>query len=390
MDVIYEQKYQISMKKLIFRKFLLDAFFSFLLLIFCFSIIVWVIQAVNYLDFVSEDGHGFKVYFLYTLFNFPKIFSKLFLISLFISLFYIILKFENDNELSIYWSVGISKIYFINKVLKFSIILLIFQLSLTSYFYPKSQDMSKSFIRMSNIDFFPSLIKEKKFIDTLSNLTIYVDEQSDDKKQFKNILIKDQKKGNNEYQIIVASDGVIKNNNNINYLILKKGEIFSSSNNKDFSSFKFENFEFSLSNFDSKTMVVPKIQENKSSNIIKCYLNNSNLNRKFYINPDELRICNKDIKKEIVQEIFKRFYQPFFIPILCLIACIQIINNKFNYNYVFYKIIIFIFGIIVLFASEILIKYTGNNFTQDIFILLFPIIMFLLIYLFVLKKNYSP
>ena len=54
--------------------------------------------------------------------------------------------------------------------------------------------MGKSFIRMSNIDFFPSLIKERKFIDTLSNLTIYVDEQSDDKKQFKNILIKDQKK----------------------------------------------------------------------------------------------------------------------------------------------------------------------------------------------------
>ena len=377
------------MKKLIFRKFLLDAFLSFLLLIFSFSIIVWVIQAVNYLDFVSEDGHGFKVYFLYTLFNFPKIFSKLFLISLFISLFYIILKFENDNELSIYWSVGISKISFINKVIKFSILLLIFQLSLTSYFYPKSQNMSKSFIRMSNIDFFPSLIKEKKFIDTLSNLTIYVDEQSDDKKQFKNILIKDQKKGNNEYQIIVASDGVIKNKNNENYLILKKGEIFSNSNNKDFSSFKFENFEFSLSNFGSKTMVVPKIQENKSTNIIKCYLNNSNLNKKFYINPEELRICNKDIKKEIIQEIFKRFYQPFFIPILCLIACIQIVNSKFNYNYFLYKIMIFLFGIIVLFASEILIKYTGNNFTLDIFILIFPIIIFLLIYLFVLKKNYS-
>ena len=377
------------MKKLIFRKFLLDALFGFLVLIFSFSIIVWVIQAVNYLDFVSEDGHGFKVYFLYTLFNFPKIFSKLFLISLFISLFYIILKFENDNELSIYWSVGISKINFINKVLKFSILLLIFQFSLTSYFYPKSQNMSKSFIRMSNIDFFPSLIKEKKFIDTLSNLTIYVDEQSDDKKQFKNILIKDQKKGNNEYQIIVASDGVIKSNNNVNYLILNKGEIFSNSNNKDFSNFKFENFEFNLSNFDSKTMVVPKIQENKSSNIIKCYLNNSNINRKFYINPDELRICNKDIKKEIIQEIFKRFYQPFFIPILCLIACIQIVNSKFNNNYVFYKIMIFIFGIIILFTSEILIKYTGNNLTQDIFILIFPIIIFLLIYLFVLKKNYS-
>ena len=376
------------MKKLIFRKFLLDAFIIFLLQIFSFAIIVWVIQAVNYLDFVSEDGHGFKVYFLYTLFSFPKIFSKIFLISLFISLFYTILKYENDGELSIFWSIGISKISFINKVLKFSILLLIFQLSLTLYFYPKSQEMGKSFIRMSNTDFFPSLIKEKKFIDTLSNLTIYIDEQSNDKKKFKNILIKDQKKDGNEYQIIVASDGVIKTDNNVNYLILKKGEIFSNSNNKDFSNFKFENFEFNLSKFSNKTMVVPKIQENKTSNIVKCYLNNSNIDRVFYIDPSELRICNKDIKKEITQEIFKRFFQPFFIPILCLIACVQIINNKFNNYYMFYKILIFVFGFIILFISEILIKYTGNNLTQDIMIIVFPIIIFLLVYSFILIRNY--
>jgi lipopolysaccharide export system permease protein len=376
------------MKKLIFRKFLLDSFLSFLILLFSLSVIVWVIQAVNYLDFVSEDGHGFKVYFLYTLFNFPKIFSKLFLISLFISLFYIILRYENENELSIYWSVGISKINFINKVVIFSILLLILKFSFTSYLSPASQNLGKSFIRMSNIDFFPSLIKEKKFIDTLSNLTIYIDEQSIDKKKFKNILIKDQDQDTNEYQIIVASEGEIITNNNINYLILKIGEIFSSNNNKDFTSFKFDNFEFNLSKFGSKTTMIPKIQENKSSNIIKCYLNNSNINKKFYINYNELR-CSSDSKKDITQEIFKRFYLPFFVPILSLIACMQIINNRFNNYYTFYKIIIFIFGFLTLFISEILIKYTGNNIAHDIVILIFPIILFFLIYLFVLRKNYS-
>ena len=376
------------MKKLIFRKFLLDIFSSFVVLLFSFSVIVWVIQAVNYLDFISEDGHGFKVYFLYTLFNFPKILSKLFLISLFISLFYIILKYEHDNELSIYWSVGISKVNFVNKVFKFSILLLILQLFFTLYISPKSQNIGKSFVRMSNIDFFPSLIKEKKFIDTLSNLTIYVDEQSNNKKKFKNILIKDQKQSANEYQIIFANEGEIISINNVNYLILKKGEIFTNTNNKDFSNFKFENFEFNLSKFGSKTTIIPKIQENKSSNIIKCYLNNSNINRKFYINYDELR-CNEKGKKDIIQEIFKRFYQPFFIPILCLIACIQIINNKFNNHYTLYKVIIFIFGFLTLFVSEILIKYTGNNITQDIIVFIFPFILFLSIYLFVLKKNYS-
>ena len=376
------------MKKLIFRKFLLDAFLSFLVLIFSFSIIVWVIQAVNYLDFVSEDGHGFKVYFLYTLFNFPKIFTKLFLISLFISLFYIILKYENDNELSIYWSVGISKINFINKILIFSIILLIIQFIFTSLISPKSQNMGKSYIRMSNIDFFPSLIKEKKFIDTLSNLTIYVDEQSTDKRKFQNILIKDQEKNLNEFQIIVASEGEIITKNNINFLILKKGEIFSSDNNKNFSNFKFENFEFNLSKFTSKTTIIPKIQENKSSNIIKCYLNNLDLNKKFYINYNQLR-CDEGSKKDIIQEMFKRFYQPFFIPVLCLIACIQIMNSRYNNNYTFSKILIFIFGFIILFTSEVLIKYTGNSFTHDIIIFSFPIFTFLLIYFFVLKKNYS-
>jgi lipopolysaccharide export system permease protein len=374
------------MKKLIFRKFLLDAFLSFLVFMISLSTIVWVIQAVNYLDFVSEDGHGFKVYFLYTLFNFPKIFSKLFLICLFISLFYTILKYENDNELSIYWSVGISKINFINKVLKFSIILFILQLFLTLYISPKSQNMGKSFIRTSNIDFFPSLIKEKKFIDSLSNLTIYVDEQSDDKKKFKNILIKDQNIAE-EQQIIIASEGEIITIDDVNYLILKKGEIFSSTNNKDFSTFKFENFEFNLSAFTSRSMVIPKMQENKTSNIIKCYLNISNRNKKFYINPDEL-YCSEDSKKDIIQEIFKRLFQPFFIPVICLIACIQIINSKFNRYYAFYKIIIFLFGFITLFTAEIFIKYTGNNFAQDMIILASPIIISLFIYLFVLKKNY--
>ena len=382
------------MKKLIFRKFLIDAFLSFLVLIISFSVIVWVIQAVNYLDFVSEDGHGFKVYFLYTLFNFPKIFSKLFLISLFISLFYILLKYENENELSIYWSVGVSKINFINKIIKFSILLLILQFILTAYISPKSQNVGKSFIRMSNIDFFPSLIKEKKFIDTLSGLTIYVNEQSNNRKKFKNILIKDQKQraredpNVNEYQIIIANEGEIVTINKINYLILKKGEIFTNRDNKDFSNLKFENFEFNLSKFGSKTTVIPKIQENKTSNIIKCYLNNLNLNKKFYINYDELR-CNKDSKKDIIQEIFKRFYQPFFIPLLCLIACIQVMNSKFNNFYTYNKIMIFISGFITLFISEILIKYTGNYLIQDIMILIFPITLFLFIYLFLLKKNYS-
>ena len=63
-------------KKLIFARFLSDNSYFFLVSAISLSLIVWIIQAVNFLDFVTEDGHGLGVYFSYTILNFPKIFSK--------------------------------------------------------------------------------------------------------------------------------------------------------------------------------------------------------------------------------------------------------------------------------------------------------------------------
>jgi hypothetical protein len=52
------------------------------------GLIVWTMQAVNYFDFVSKDGHGLKVYFLYTFLNFPKIIHRIFHLYFFISILY--------------------------------------------------------------------------------------------------------------------------------------------------------------------------------------------------------------------------------------------------------------------------------------------------------------
>ena len=67
------------------------------------GLIVWTLQAVNYFDFVSEDGHGLKIYFFYTLLNFPKIIHRILPFIFFISLFYTIIRYEMNNELNIFW-----------------------------------------------------------------------------------------------------------------------------------------------------------------------------------------------------------------------------------------------------------------------------------------------
>ena len=59
-------------EKIVFKKFLSDNTYFFLLCAISLSLIVWIIQAVNFLDFISEDGHSFDIYFYFTALNFPE------------------------------------------------------------------------------------------------------------------------------------------------------------------------------------------------------------------------------------------------------------------------------------------------------------------------------
>ena len=60
------------MKKLLFRKLLFDYMSFFLIALLSSSVIIWVFQAVNFLDLVSDDGHSLNVYFYYVSLNLPK------------------------------------------------------------------------------------------------------------------------------------------------------------------------------------------------------------------------------------------------------------------------------------------------------------------------------
>ena len=77
------------MKKIIYQKILSDCLIFFLIAIFGISSIIWVFQAVNFLDIMIEDGRDYLVYINYTLLNFPKIVSKVLPFVFFFSFFYV-------------------------------------------------------------------------------------------------------------------------------------------------------------------------------------------------------------------------------------------------------------------------------------------------------------
>ena len=379
-DGIYVQNYIISMKKLIYQKFNSDITKFFLYIGLSITLIVWVIQAVNFLDFVSEDGHGLGVYFSYTALSLPKIFSRLLPFVFFLSLFYIIAKYEEENELVIFWLIGIKKTKFWNNIIKYSLIFLIIQILLTTIIVPFTQDKARSFIRSSNIDYFPSLIKEKKFIDTVSGLTIFIDKKNENG-DFFNIFLKDQF---TQYKskIIYAKKGKIISGGGKNVFVLFDGRIINSEN-ETINSFSFKKTEFDLSSYSTKSTTFPKIQELNTYFLFKC-LNHLIFNIEKRLN---LPNCSQNSIGSLEEEFYKRIYQPLFIPLIGLIACLITLVSKNNSYFKKFKIFIFFLGVATVTLSEITVKYANINSYNGIFLTLLPLLSFLLLYVFLLKAQ---
>ena len=263
------------MKKIIFRKLLSDYIIFFVIALFSSTIVVWIFQAVNFLDLIIEDSRDYLVYINYSLLNFPKILSKLFPFILFFSIFYVTDKYEQNNELMIFWNFGVNKTELINLVFKFSFILLLVQILFTSLIVPNSQNLARSFIKNSNISDFSHFIKPQKFNDTISGITIFSESKDDDGYLY-NLYMK-RELDNNDFLITYAEKGKFENYNNTPVLILFNGETLSNRKN-EITNFSFSKTDFVFKNYKTNTTTQVKTQEISTNELVICISQIYNLN----------------------------------------------------------------------------------------------------------------
>ena len=374
------------MEKILFKKILYDCLSFFLISLISASIVIWVFQAVNFLDIMIEDGRSYLVYANYSLLNLPKIISKILPFALFFGLFFVLTKYELNNELIIFWTFGVNKFKLINFFVKISLLLMLLQILFTAFIVPKSLEFSRSLIKNSNVDFFEGFIKPKKFNDKIKNLTIYA-EDKDKEGNLINIYLK-KKIDDNSYQITYSKLGKFIGEDNNKILKLYNGETINYVNQK-ISKFNFQSSDFSLKNLDTDIIPVNKTQETSTKILISCLNNLLNFNFEFLKNIDfknSVHNCRFENLDNIYKELYKRFIIPFYIPILILISLLLIIKSKENSNYLKYRIIIFIIGINAIIFSEINLKFIQEVFLKNLIVIFFPLILFILLYLFFIQK----
>ena len=370
------------MKKTIYKYFFHEFIIYFTITLIALAAIVWTIQAVNYLDLITEDGHAFSIYFNYSFLTLSKVLTKLIPFCFLLAIILTILKLENDNELIALWTSGLNKIHIVNLILRISILVMFLQLLLTSIFNPMLLNLSRTLLKNSELQFIPSLLKEKQFNDTVDGLTIFVDTK-DENQIYKNIFILDEGSvlssiGTTSSTIFAKSGHMSKNEKN---LILYDGNIQKLNEEGDVNIVKFEKTTLNLMGLSTKSISEPKMQETSTIQILLCLQNK---------NTSGIHNCGTDkrSKMDIKIEINKRFGMPVYIPLISLICCFLLASRRDKKMFYLYKYIYFFIGFLILVLAEIIVRYSGISWNHTFIYYLIPLGMSPLLY-FVLIRTFK-
>ena len=363
----------------IYRYFFKEFISIFALILISISIIVWIVQAVNYLDFVTEDGHAFGVYFTFSILNIPKVLNRLIPLVFLISLLVTILQFENNNELLVFWTSGLNKIRLVNLAFKISILITLFQLFLSLTVNPASLNLARSILKSSSISLLPSLVKEKKFNDTVKDLTVFVEKKKDNGEML-NVFLRDDTSGTELSKTIIAKRGYIIKRNEQNILVLFNGTIQTEKKNNKINFLNFDKTEINLSSFSTKTTTFPKIQETDTLSLLNCI--------KPFLDKDKTTIkefmCRARID-DITAELNRRLGMPLYIPFISIIICYLLSSRKESKYFSFQKYIVFTAAFIVLVLAEIMVRYSGQSVLYSIIYYSLPLSLILLNYLYLIR-----
>ena len=282
----------------------------------------------------------------------------------------------------IFWNFGIKKIDFINYFVKLSFFFVLLSLLLNAVIVPISQDKARSFIRSSDLDFFESILKPKKFIDIIKNLTIYFDEKNE-KGELKNIFIND-KSNVNETQTTFAKTGILKDRGNKRLLVLYNGKTINNINGK-ISEFKFTKTDFNISSYASNTTTHQKTQENSTLELIRCSLVLNGLKKNFdYQQVKVINNCLIANLDNIYEELYSRLLKPFYVTFLITIALLFILKSKDHPSFISNKLKIYTFGFVFMIFLESTSSFVTTNLLQNLFLLILPFFSILIIYLYFL------
>ena len=367
----------------IYQNFAKEIIVTFFIILFGLSIIAWTARAVNFLDLIVENGYSVPTYFQYSVLNLFGILTKFIPLALLISLVIFITKQNEENEFTILWTSGVKKIKITNLFFIISVLILFFYLTFSTFFTPLALNKSRSILAKQNFNSFLPTIRVQSFNDSFKGFTFLVEQKN--KNLMKNVFIHDNsntlknltsQSEEKKSTIIIAKSGIVEEKK----MILFDGEIITTkAKNKKNDMIKFQQLNIDLKNLRSDTIVIPKLQETHTTQLINCITGEMN---------ESIYNCKKNTKNEIITVLNRRLILPLYILLIPLLCSFLLLKSQKKINFFSNKYSIFAISFLVLLFAEIVIRYTGISKTISILFFFIPIVLIPFIY-FLLMFNFS-
>ena len=138
------------------------------------------------------------------------------------------------------------------------------------------------------------------------------------------------------------------------------------------------NTTFNLSNFKSKSTIIPKFQELDSEILffMHQYFYYRKQNRIYY----SIFIAQKNLSIKSAQELFNRSFKQIYIIILAIVATMLLFTNEKNPKKFFFQNYYFFTGLSLNILSEVNAEFLDITARNNLLIAFMPIIIFFVFY----------
>lgn len=182
--------------------------------------IIWLTQALRFIDFIVNRGLSIGNFIYITSLLFPSLLLLLVPVSLFVAIVFTYNKLSVDSELIVFKAVGLSRWQLAQPAIFVAIIATLFCYSISLYFLPLSNRQFNDMRTFLQDNYTSVLLQEEVFNTPVDGLTVFVRERDSDG-NLKGILVHDNRIEDNPITMMAEEGKLIQSGGGPQFYLVK-------------------------------------------------------------------------------------------------------------------------------------------------------------------------
>ena len=220
----------------------------FLLFTLILTLVVWMTQSLRLLDLVINRGQSAAIFAYLTMLMLPSLLVVIAPIAFFGAALYALNKLNNDSELVVMWSAGISRLQLALPVLGAAVLVMAITYACSLYLMPLGQRTMKDKVFDIRADIGAAILREGAFTTPSEGLTVFIRELAPSG-EIRGILVHDNREPKRPLTYL-AESGVLAQTQEGARLIMQNGNIEQGeAEGARLSVLKFDRYVFDLDQY---------------------------------------------------------------------------------------------------------------------------------------------